>query len=133
MLGKFKDKGWFGPLAVHCLVHFSFTIVIGLFCKWVPFYIVLLMGIFDFWMHLFMDRIKASRKMLGRFKPLNAMEYTAMKAAADGKPIGAPYPVEEAKKRLKSNWWFWLSIGIDQGFHHLTHYVIILIFYLFSL
>lgn len=130
MLGKFLDKGWVLPLAAHCAVHAAFTIAIGLFCGWVPLGIVLLMGLFDFCAHFTMDRVKASRKLLGRFKPLNGLEYSAMHAAAAGNPIGAPYPVEEAKARLRSNRWFWHSLGLDQMVHHFTHYVIILVYVL---
>jgi hypothetical protein len=133
MLGKFLDKGWVLPLAAHCGVHALFTIAIGLFCGWVPISVILVMAAFDFVIHFTMDRIKASKRWLGRFKPLNGMEYVAMTAAAQGNPIGAPYPIDEAKARLRSNRWFWHSIGIDQMVHHLTHYAIILVYLLFLL
>lgn len=129
MLGKFKDKGWVVPLAAHAAVHGLFTVAIGLFCGWIPLSVVLAMGLFDFVVHFTMDRIKASPNLLGRFKPLNGLEYAAMNAAATGNPIGSFYPVEEAKARLRSNRWFWLSIGLDQAVHHLTHYVVIAVYY----
>jgi len=131
MLGKFKEKGWVLPLAAHCLVHAAFTLVIGLFCGWIPLWVVVCMAGFDFGAHFLMDRAKASKKLLGRFEPLNAYQYQAMVAVVKGDPIGGPYPVAEAKKRLSSNRWFWHSIGLDQLVHHLTHYVIILVFIVF--
>lgn len=139
MLGKFLP-GWsfVPPLAAHCAVHALFTIAIGLFCGWVPWTIILACAVFDFVAHFLMDRIKASPKWLGRFKPLNAYQYAAMSAIVGGDPIGAPLtaavyrdvpiPIEEAKARLRSNRWFWHSIGIDQMVHHLTHYVIIIVY-----
>lgn len=127
MLGKFKDKGWVAPLAAHCAVHAAFTIAIGLFCGWVPIGVILLMGAVDFCAHFAMDRIKASKKLLGRFEPLNGYQYVAMKDAVNGVP-GSIWPVEEAKARLRSNRWYWHSIGIDQMAHHLTHYAIIFVY-----
>ena len=58
--------------------------------------------------HFTMDRIKASPNMLGRFKPLTKETYPTANEAA-----------------IKSNTYFWWSLGLDQGVHHLTHYVII--------
>jgi hypothetical protein len=127
MLGKFKNKGWVPPLAAHCAVHAVFTVFIGFLCGWVPTGVVLLMGAVDFCAHFTMDRIKASKRLLGRFEPLNAYQYMAVKDALDG-VAGAFLPVEEAKARLRSNRWYWHSLGIDQAVHHLTHYAIIFVY-----
>ena len=112
MLGKFKP-GWdfVGPLASHCSVHAFFTIVISIAIlhstgSSIKFAFVL--GLIDFVAHFIMDRIKAGPKYLGRFKGLSAKEY----------------PTATAEERI-SNVWFWKSLGIDQGVHHVTHYAII--------
>ena len=108
MLGKFSD-GWsfFRPLAAHCGVHAGMTFAIVLFFTRSATLSSALAG-FDFVVHFFMDRIKAGRKYLGRYKPLTAKEY--------------PGASIEAKRHNKYFWW---SLGFDQMVHHLTHYAII--------
>lgn len=116
MLGKFKP-GWSFvlPLAAHCAVHAVITYGIATVyalhhpsAAWVP----LALAGFDFVMHFTMDRIKASPKLMGRWKPLTAIEYGVAVKNKD-------------KVRLRGNVLFWWALGIDQGFHHLTHYAII--------
>lgn len=106
MLGKFKP-GWdfLGPLAAHCTVHGLFTYLIAMFAGYDN---ALNLSIIDFSAHFIMDRIKASPKYLGRFKPLTAETY-----------------VKADKKALRSNVLFWWSLGLDQMVHHLTHYYLI--------
>lgn len=66
MLGKFKDRDWVLPLTCHALVHFIFTaLIIGAFTT--DFWLVIKLAAFDFIMHFTMDRIKASRSLLGRW------------------------------------------------------------------
>lgn len=92
MLGKFKDKGWEIPLLAHSSVHGIFTCGIAYYFTGSVLLSFCLMML-DVLLHTFMDRIKASPRLLGKYK------------TADKK--------------------FWWSLGIDQMFHHLTHYVII--------
>ena len=90
MLGKFKDgREWILPLIAHCSVHALFTLIIVIVFNPQLWWLCLV----DFILHFTMDRIKASKRLLGRFKPEQ------------------PY--------------FWWSLGFDQMFHHLTHYLII--------
>lgn len=106
MLGKFKN-GWdfVIPLLAHVGVHAAFTFLIA--CQ---FGVVKAAwcALFDAVVHFIMDRIKASKKYLGRFKPLTAV--TAPTATPD---------------QWRSNDYFWWSLGLDQAVHHLTHYAII--------
>ena len=57
-----------------------------------------------------MDRVKASPKMLGKFKALTANEFISA--------------TDEQKLNNKYFWWS-LGLGLDQAVHHLTHYFII--------
>ena len=92
MLGKFKDGwGWVLPLVAHCGVHAWVTLGIVFFVNPSLWWLSLV----DFSLHFTMDRIKAWKLLLGRFKPEQ------------------PY--------------FWWSLGFDQMFHHITHYLIIYI------
>jgi hypothetical protein len=106
MLGKFRpDWGFVMPLLAHVGVHgvMTFIITVG-FVGWQAIPLTL----FDMTIHFFMDRIKASAKYLGRYKPLTAE--TAPKATPE---------------QWQSNDHFWWSLGLDQMVHHLTHYAII--------
>lgn len=132
MLGKFKDNwGFFLPLLAHVGVHGIFTLTICLvFTK--DLHKSLWLALIDMIIHFAMDRIKAGKKYLGRFKPLNAEEYRSCILNKDneftyfkGEKIPWPKDKRISENKLKSNKWFWWSIGIDQGVHHLTHYFII--------
>jgi hypothetical protein len=106
MLGKFKPGySWILPLTAHSGVHALATFLIALCFK--PKAAVCL-ALFDFTAHFIMDRIKASPSLLGRFMSLTKDNYATADAAA-----------------IKSNTFFWWSLGLDQGVHHLTHYAII--------
>lgn len=74
MLGKFKERGWVAPLFCHAGVHALMTALIanyvvvhivpgdqGLLAVWV--------GLLDWFVHFVVDRVKASPRMLGRWKP----------------------------------------------------------------
>jgi hypothetical protein len=106
MLGKFRDDwGFVRPLAAHAGVHAIFTLALTAgFVGWraVP------LALFDGVAHFTMDRIKASKKYLGRYKPLTA----------ESAPAATP-------AQWASNDRFWWSLGLDQMVHHLTHYAVI--------
>jgi hypothetical protein len=129
MLGKFK-AGWafVKPLSSHCVVHAYFTFLISaLFLAAVhgpgygplPFYL----AAFDFVVHFIMDRIKASPSYLGRFEALSKKEMTNILSYVG--TLGEDGVREYFGHELRSNRFFWWSLGIDQGVHHLTHYAII--------
>lgn len=138
MLGKFLP-GWSFvlPLAAHCAVHGAMTFGIAL---WFGSPLLALgLAAFDFTAHFVMDRIKASPKWMGRWKPLTAKEYMdiqkviAVGPVAPGRSQVADLPYLHAKGKLRSNRLFWHSIGVDQMVHHLTHYAIIAALLLHSL
>jgi Protein of unknown function (DUF3307) len=106
MLGKFLPGwGFVLPLLAHVAVHGAFTLAITSFL--VGWWCIPL-ALFDATIHFLMDRAKASKRYLGRFKPLTAETY----------PTATP-------AQLKSNTYFWWSLGLDQMIHHLTHYAVI--------
>jgi len=142
MLGKFKDDwGFFLPLLSHAGVHGIFTLIICLIINPSLWWLSLV----DLVVHFIMDRVKAGKKYLGRFKALSASEFPQVMAEAYhiNKPkqyhVDCGYPpsavdkaflmVEEsrkkAKNKLKHNKYFWISLGFDQMVHHLTNYYII--------
>lgn len=127
MLGKFKP-GWdfVLPLTAHALMHGSFTFAIA-GCVSHHIGVSFCLAIFDFVVHFTMDRIKASPRLLGRFKPVTADDYRMCKALLADPPTGETGPVfvYRAVQQLRSNTLFWYSLGIDQMVHHLTHYAII--------
>ena len=113
MLGKFRDKGWIAPLAAHCLVHWFFTYFIAqAYCGTTN---AIGLATLDFTIHFIMDRIKASPKLLGRYKGLSANEY--------------PSATDEQKR---SNTLFWWALGLDQLVHHCTDLLIVYLIISFS-
>ena len=108
MLKKFSP-GWefFWPLATHAGVHAGITFGI-VFMTTGSLALSAHLGAFDFIMHFFMDRIKASPKWLGRYEMLSKTELQNATPA-----------------QKKSNSHFWMTLGFDQMVHHLTHYSII--------
>ena len=72
-----------------------------------------------------MDRVKASPKMLGKYSALTKEEYIAAKGMAESRGQIADSTVDIGQNKLDSNKKFWWSLGLDQGVHHLTHYIII--------
>ncbi len=106
MLGKFHD-GWkfVLPLLAHVAVHAAGTFLI---VCWFDPRRALAYALFDAVVHFVVDRVKASKRYLGRFKPLTA-------ATA---PTATP-------AQWRSNDFFWWSLGLDQMLHHLTHYAIV--------
>ena len=126
MLGKFKDRGWFWPLACHALVHawmnFIITIwFVGPATAWC-------LATFDGCIHFIMDRIKASPKLMGRWKAMSAYEYQLAQINISNSimnPDNFEYEGIRAKKQIEANRYFWWALGFDQMIHHLTHYSII--------
>lgn len=137
MLGKFKGgKEWILPLISHAGLHGGFTFLISLICTDIGNASYL--ALFDLVIHFTMDRIKASPNLLGRYKPLYGFGFTSAVNMSKGLSMvdGTPMPERAApgileaykemgRKELRSNTLFWWSLGLDQGVHHLTHYVII--------
>lgn len=76
MLGKFKDKGWFAPLAAHGGVHAALTFAIA--TPFVGFIVGLFLATLDFVLHVTMDRLKASPSMWGRYKPDQTQFWNAL-------------------------------------------------------
>jgi hypothetical protein len=137
MLGKFKEKGWVLPLSAHCGVHTLFTLSISLFV--VNYKMALALGVLDFVIHFIMDRVKASPKLLGRFKALSAKEYKDFQGLLNNSPDlnkSHPKEMEDVKLRWKvlqrSNTYFWWSLGFDQLIHGLTDLLIVLILMTFG-
>lgn len=127
MLGKLKERGWAAPLAAHAGVHAAFTLVIALVVSHGWLGLSLILAAFDFAIHFAMDRIKASPKMLGRFKALSGEQYAMYKAQVASISAGNGWSAPNAEKMLRSNTYFWWALGLDQMVHHLTHYVIIVV------
>ena len=137
MLNKFKPsiKEWFLPLVAHCFVHAVFCLTIILFFAPEFWWIC---GV-DFLLHFLMDRIKASPHLLGRFKMLSYGEYQSAINTLNGEvyvynewrwdddelDAMSKTVKKHAKKALRNNSLFWVFIGFDQLFHHLSHYLII--------
>lgn len=79
------------------------------------------LAIFDFVVHFSMDRIKAGPKWLGRFKAVSGREYVANARLIASREEGW----QQAQKELKSNVYFWWSLGLDQMVHHCTDLCIV--------
>jgi hypothetical protein len=108
MLKKFRDDwGFFFPLLLHAQIHAGFTLLIAAGTG-ATFELALGLAMFDMVVHFVMDRIKASKRYLGRWQTLTAST--------------APGATE---KQWRSNNYFWWTVGFDQMVHHLTHYLII--------
>ena len=67
MLKKGSEKDWVFPLSLHCFVHALFTFIIAIFVT--SFSLAIIVALIDFVIHFAMDRIKASKKMLGKYNP----------------------------------------------------------------
>jgi hypothetical protein len=88
MLQKFKDKGWVLPLTAHSGVHALMTFLIVIIYQSVYHdmnhieirisYMAVALTLLDFTIHFSMDRIKASSKMLGRYKVLDGLRIQAL-------------------------------------------------------
>lgn len=109
MLDKFKETGWIKGLAIHSAIHALGTaIILGQIAR-INFVYVVGLALMDFGLHFGIDRLKASPRLLGRFKAISD---------------AATY-AKASKAAKRENTFFWWSLGADQTFHHLTHYAII--------
>ncbi len=137
MLGKFKP-GWafLMPLLAHVAVHSHFTFWIAFASLagfmgidfWTALNWATWIGLLDGFVHFYMDRLKASPKYMGRWKPVTAAEYMDCKSTIEhtGTWYDAQHEVVvHAKARLRGNKLFWWALGFDQMVHHLTHYACI--------
>jgi hypothetical protein len=125
MLGKFKDTGWIKPLSAHCAVHVAFTVPIAYVVS-SSISIALLCGIIDFVVHFIMDRVKASPRLLGRYKALSAAEMVSIMEEKKMDKLMDVY-TPKLDERLKHNTYFWYALGFDQLVHHLTDIALIAI------
>lgn len=151
MLGKFKPGfGWILPLTAHVAIHGAFTFVIaalflagdwGVFCHgqidcilFIAYKMMLgkaaIAALLDMSIHFVMDRIKASPKLLGRYKALSASEMGVIieNFRHYQKDPASPTTRDSQQvdeRKLKANVYFWYSLGLDQMVHHLTHYAVI--------
>lgn len=131
MLKKFSPGlEYLKPLAAHAGVHAIFTCVVAILTSfWIPVSLMTIIAVtlFDFTIHFVMDRIKASPKMLGRYKALASNDFKAVAnhAAYDGNNPELRCAAKTYQRLLRGNTYFWWALGLDQAVHHLTHYVII--------
>lgn len=107
MLRKFLPTGWERPLAAHCLVHAGLTLAI---CLFVNPALAVGLALLDFVVHFAMDRVKASPRLLGRYKSLCASEFK-----------------DASKRQMRDNRRYWLAMGFDQYVHHVTNLAIVAI------
>jgi hypothetical protein len=136
MLGKFAPWPKFLlPLLSHSAIHGLATWFIAVTIK--P-ELAIPLALMDMGVHFVVDRIKASPNLLGRFKALSGNEYkalasdrNALEEAKENFEIGSQVTmaysagIRDIDRKLKSNTYFWWSLGADQMAHHLTHYAII--------
>ncbi len=122
MLGKFKEYPHFIlPLLAHGFVHGLFTFAIASFVQ--PWKYAMVLGAMDMLIHSTVDFIKANPSLGGRFEALSKRE---MKSILSYVPsLGADKVEELFGAQLKSNRYFWWTLGLDQKAHHLTHYLLI--------
>lgn len=141
MLGKFKDKDWALPLSTHCFVHAWLTFCVAINVTTLG--LSLMVSTLDFGLHFIMDRVKASPKMLGKYHALTKIEYRNLRldlndiedrideySSINFYPNGLAKMLlakKSVKLKMDSNRKFWWTLGLDQGVHHLTHYLIIAI------
>ncbi len=125
MLEKFKDHGWVLPLLAHAAVHGAMTLGIALLAG--RYSLALPLAAFDTVIHFTMDRLKAGSRYLGRFQVLSKKEYISLferYGYYEHLLTGKQAP-EEIQRKVRSNTYFWWSLGLDQMVHHLTHYACI--------
>lgn len=133
-LGKFNaDGSFYWPLVSHSAWVACLTpAILGIAGYGRHVELVAIAWGIDFWSHFFIDRLKAGPKYLGRFKALSAQEYQVCNKAVYNSQIY--YDINgnqkfmdtpEALKKLRGNWMYFVSIGIDQMAHHLVYLAII--------
>lgn len=146
MLGKFKPYPDFVlPLLAHAGVHSLMTFGIAYAIRQ-DLRIAIMLGLFDGMIHFCIDRVKASPDMLGRFKAITKADYEnhmlylkSIQDRLDAIPdndgqwseersllVNERYERQKSwNEKMKSNTYFWWSLGADQMAHHLTHYLLI--------
>lgn len=145
MLGKFKPYPDFVlPLMAHAGVHSLMTFGIAYAIRQ-DLRIAIMLGFFDGMIHFIVDRVKASPDLGGRFKALTKADFmiqmskhnalkgqiAELSASQETIALAADKQAElneleiEWNEKLKSNTFFWWSLGADQMAHHLTHYLLI--------
>jgi len=99
MLGKFKPGREFVlPLLAHVGVHAGMTLFIAMFVSALADVPVAmrqwcwLIALFDAAVHFVMDRVKASPKLMGRWKPLSGPEWLKAEANRVFHTAGLQYP-----------------------------------------
>lgn len=120
MLGKFSDRKeiWIPALLAHCGVHYLFTFCISyVFSQNLG--LSSLLALLDLSIHFVMDRIKASSKLMGRWKSLSANEMANIMSYKD--TVG----LDKFKAQLKGNTYFWWALGFDQMIYHLTDILVV--------
>lgn len=146
MLGKFGVyPAYILPLLAHSMVHATATFLIAVW--FVSPTMALCLGLTDGAIHFAVDRVKASPTLLGRFKALTKDDFEKhnwdvellnkiIRVAGSSQVEGHLAEAVESQndlndelidwdERLRSNTYFWWSLGADQAVHHLTHYALI--------
>lgn len=124
LYGKFKYKDWILPLSIHCFIHSLFTFNIAI--QFTKLNIALLCSLLDFVIHFTMDRIKASPNMLGKYESLTKNDYRYL----NEQKIHAEKLGQNSKwidDKIKDNFIFWITLGVDQLVHNLTDLLSIVI------
>jgi hypothetical protein len=67
--GKGSESGWFTPLLAHAGVHQLFTTTILLF--FIEPFVAISVGVVENWLHITIDRVKASPDLLGRYSRID--------------------------------------------------------------
>ena len=135
MLGKFSadPRVWIPALSAHAAVHALFTALITSWAYYLTAFQhsnqgtwlrILGLAAFDFVAHFAMDRVKASPNLLGRFKSLSARDFAYYESCVKS-PNEHPNVYKQVGKIFRGNKLFWWALGLDQMWHHLTHYAII--------
>lgn len=151
MLGKFSSRRrvWVPALAAHAAVHAAatFTISSGFLWyvmdivvravvgdapgqTWSAFrnagclWIALSLAAIDFSVHFLMDRVKASPRLMGRWKALSRSEYLEVQETLDRADTSFEVAAD-MERYQRGNKFFWWALGFDQMVHHLTHYYVI--------
>lgn len=75
MLGKGKDSDWELPLFSHVLVHAFGTFLVT---AWFGVSDAICFALFDACIHWTMDRIKADKRLLGRYNPSQKQFWNAL-------------------------------------------------------
>jgi hypothetical protein len=129
-LGKFRaDWGFALPLLSHCAIQGAATLAICLVVRPELWWL----AVVDVVAHFAMDRIKAGPKYLGRFKALSGAEFERLMPTLKEIDQHSGYIRAErispawskAISAVRSNRIYWVVLGLDAMFHHLTDLFIV--------